>query len=72
MSTQLYAKIKRTSKYEHQNQVAKEGPHGFPFPVTVDAGWFDSYCVRGGPGGGYRLTDVNLFVIADGKELRIS
>lgn len=61
---QLYAKIKRTSKYYGQttpNQL---------FPVYVISR--GEYIVQGGPGGQYRLRDVNLFVINNGKEQRIS
>jgi len=28
--------------------------------------------VQGGPGGQYRLSDVNLFVVDEGREVRIS
>ena len=66
---QLYAKIKKTSKYYGQ------GEKGALFPVFIDAGrsGYDAdYAVQGGPGGQYRLADVNLFVVADGRELRIA
>lgn len=62
---QLYARIKRTSKYYGQ------GEKGALFPVYIRAGCGD-YHVSGGPGGQYRMRDVALYVIADGKELRIS
>jgi hypothetical protein len=71
---QLYAKIKRTSRYAYQNAQAKEEPQrwgGFPFKVYIDPS-AGGYCVKGGPGGQYRLADVNLFIIEDGRELRIS
>lgn len=71
MSQQLYAKIKKSSKYVHQNKVAQENGYGLPFPVTV-TGIDDAYCVKGGPGGQYRLADLNLFVVEDGKEVRIA
>ena len=63
---QLYAKIKRTSKYYGQTE------HGALFPVFVLAGWAEGYVVQGGPGGQYRLKDVNLYVVDDGKGMRIS
>lgn len=63
---QLYAKIKRTSKYYGQ------GEHGALFPVYVEARWAKGYAVQGGPGGQYRLIDVNLFIVDDGHEMRIS
>lgn len=62
----IYAKIKRTSKYYGQSEP------GALFPVFVVAGWRDGYVVQGGPGGQYRLRDVNLYVIQDGREMRIS
>jgi hypothetical protein len=63
---QLYAKIKRTSKYFGQTE------HGALFPVFVEVGWVGGYVVQGGPGGQYCLKDVNLYVVEDGKEMRIS
>lgn len=62
----LYAKIKRSSKYYGQ------GEKGALFEVFVEAGHPEAYVVQGGPGGQYRLSDVNLFVVKDGRELRIS
>lgn len=75
MANQLYAKIKKSSKYYYQNKWAQNNPPelggGFPFPVEIV---FDpsGYSVKGGPGGQYRLSDVNFFVIEDGQELKIS
>lgn len=66
---QLYAKIKRTSKYYSQTE-----PNQL-FPVYVAAGpdhGCGDYRVQGGPGGQYRLSDVSLFVVYDGHEQRIS
>ena len=71
---QLYAKVKRNSHYYHQNDWAKAEPErwgGFPFKVLIDPSYGD-YCVQGGPGGQYRLRDVNIYVVVDGRELRIS
>lgn len=71
---QLFAKIKKSSKYFHQNQWAKNQPAhwgGFPFKVFIDPLGGD-YCVQGGPGGQYRLTDVNIFVVEGGRELRVA
>lgn len=62
---QIYARIKRTSKYYGQ------GEKGALFPVYIRADYGD-YHVSGGPGGQYRMRDVALYVISDGKELRIS
>lgn len=64
---QIYAKIKKSSKYYGQTKP------GALFPVFVDAGIRDDYKVQGGPGGQYRLVDVNLFVLDDaGHECRIA
>lgn len=62
---QLYAKIKRASKYYGQGR--KEGL--FEIAIVPSCG---EYCVQGGPGGQYTLRDVNLYVCEDGKELRIA
>lgn len=64
---QLYAKIKRSSKYYGQagrNEI-------FPVYIVGGPGWGE-YIVQGGPGGQYRLHDVNLFVIHDGFQQRIA
>jgi len=68
---QIYAKIKKSSKYYGQNQMAKqEGV--FPFPVTITHGNDpDFYFVQGDPGGSYRLADVNLFVKDNDIDIRI-
>ncbi len=63
---QLFAKIKRSSKYHGQ------GGKGLLFPVYVIHGGAGEYVVQGGPGGQYRLADVNLFIVDDGKEMRIA
>lgn len=71
---QLFAEIKKSSKYFHQNDCAKNEPArwgGFPFKVFIDPRCGD-YCVQGGPGGQYRLDDVNIFVVEGGRELRVA
>ena len=71
---QLYAKIKRGSKYCYQNDLAIADPKrwgGFPFPVFLEAGDPAGYVVHGGPGGQYRLSDVNLYIIEGGRVLKI-
>ncbi len=70
----LYARIRESSKYFYQNDTAKKYPSqwGLPFPVCV---WPDDLCgyiVKGGPGGQYRLSDVHLAVIENGREVQIS
>jgi hypothetical protein len=72
---QLYANIKRSSKYSAQNDWAKAEPQrwgGFPFPVYIEPGDPAGYVVHGGPGGQYRLSDVNLYVVENGLEMKIS
>tara|TARA_Y100001001_G_scaffold27328_1_gene22871 strand:+ start:1832 stop:2044 length:213 start_codon:yes stop_codon:yes gene_type:complete len=67
---QIYAAIKKSSKYAHQAQMCIDRGYGHPFKVTfVDDP--QGYNVLGGVGGRYRLTDVNLYVIADGRKIRI-
>lgn len=63
---QLFAKIKRSSKYYGQ------GERGALFEVFVEAGNPAAYLVQGGPGGQYRLSDVNIFVVQGEREVRIS
>jgi hypothetical protein len=62
---QIYAEIKRSSEYAHQANA------GELFPVHVDPGR-GTYPIIGGPGGQYRLRDVWLWIVQDGKKLRIS
>ena len=69
MAQQLYAKIKKSSKYYGQNDWAKE-KGTFPFPVEI-YGYPEGYCVKGNDNQ-YRLRDVNLFVIEDGVEIKLS
>lgn len=67
---QLYAEIKKSSKYAHQAQMCRDQGFGYPFKVSIhqDA---CGYQVKGGVGGQYRLTDVNLYVIENDKQIRI-
>ncbi|AUF99779.1 hypothetical protein CXQ81_03955 [Pseudomonas sp. 09C 129] len=68
---QLYAEIKKSSKYAHQASLAKsQGEYPFQVRVLNDHG--GEYCVAGGPGSQYRLRDVNLYVISDGRKIRIN
>lgn len=61
---QLYALLKKTSEYAHQTDKL--------FPVRVVKAPYEDYVVHGGPGGVYRLKDVNIYVIEDGKQYRLS
>lgn len=54
---QLLARIRPSSKYFGQ------GEEGAFFPVCIGPG--GDYCVVGGPGGQYRLADVDLFAVFD-------
>lgn len=66
---QLYAKIKKSSKYSGQETYAiRDGV--YPFPVEISKGT-DGYVVKGGPGGQYRLADVTLHVLVGDKQIRI-
>lgn len=60
---QLYAHLKKSSEYAHQTDKL--------FEVRVDKAPYDDYVVHGGPGGLYRLRDVNFYVIEDGKQYRL-
>lgn len=60
---QLFAKIKKSSKYYATQS------DGTAFPVFIKAGHPEAYVVQGGE---YRLADVNLYVVQDGREMRIS
>ncbi len=62
---QLYAKIKRTSKYYGQGEI-----DGL-FEVFIDPSVRDEYKVQGGPGGQYRLRDVTLWVKYGDSALKI-
>ena len=68
--TQLYAKIKKSSKYYYQNDFAKER-NKFPFPVEIRGEAWGDYCIKADIGE-YRLRDVSLFVIVDGAEIKLS
>lgn len=69
---QLFAKIKRNSKYAYQNEHAIGFGYGLPFKVSIVPS-FGEYCVQGGPGGQYRLADVQLFIKDDnGAVIRIA
>ena len=63
--TQLVAQIKRSSKYFGQ------GKEGARFPVSIQS---DScgYVVLGGPGGQYRLVDVNLFAAIGDSQVKLT
>ncbi|WP_197485430.1 hypothetical protein [Delftia sp. GW456-R20] len=53
----LRARIRNSSKYFGQ------GVEGALFPICIRAG--GGYCVAGGPGGQYRLDDVDIFAVVD-------
>lgn len=53
----LFARIRASSKYHDQTD------NGEIFPIVIGPG--PDYKVQGGPGGQYRLQDVDLFVAFD-------
>lgn len=71
---QLYAKVRIDSKYAYQNKKAEKDPDrwGWPFRVRIVGCQRSDYLVQGGPGGQYRLDDVDLYVVEDGVEVQIS
>lgn len=60
---QLFARIKKSSEYAHQSDKL--------FPVRVANAPHNDYVVYGGPGGLYRLRDVNFYVIDGDKQYRL-
>lgn len=56
----LLARIRPSSKYFGQ------GDEGRLFSVAITAP--EEYCVKGGPGGRYRLSDVDLFAVFDSED----
>lgn len=56
---QLCATIRSESKYAYQMQHLPADQQFFVVNIRADLG---GYCVLGGPGGAYRLTDVHLYV----------
>ena len=68
---QLYARIKRSSKYRGQADKLGPDPNAL-FPVEVVQGDPMGYVVQGGPGGQYRLADVRLFVIEGHTRQQVS
>lgn len=71
MHQQLYAEIRKSSRYANQAQRQREiGPYPFPVVIAPDC---CGYVVQGGYGGQYRLEDVHLVVLHDdGTQTRIS
>ncbi|MHB0817694.1 hypothetical protein ACYCFK_05395 [Stutzerimonas stutzeri] len=67
---QLYASIKESSKYHSQNAWGIQQGYGHPFPVRFQA-VSDAYVIKGGPGGQYRLEDVELYVMHTGEPHRV-
>ncbi|KIH84241.1 hypothetical protein UCMB321_2041 [Pseudomonas batumici] len=69
---QLVAEIKKTSKYAHQaNFMRNSCTYTYPFACAIDSDGGGEYVVKGGIGGQYRLADVNLYVIAEGRKIRL-
>ncbi len=61
---QLFARIKKSSEYAYQTDKL--------FPVRVGTPPYDDYVVHGGPGGVYRLRDVNFYVLVEYKPMRLA
>lgn len=61
---QLYARIRKTSKYAHQTDKL--------FEVRVGKAPYDNFVVHGGPGGVYALRDVHFYVMVDGKPMKLT
>lgn len=63
LCTELFAQIKASSKYAWQDKAL--------FAVEI-APCSDGYVVRGGVGGRYRLSDVDLYAKTDGEIIKIT
>ena len=61
---QLYARIRKSSKYAHQTDKL--------FEVRVGTAPYDDFVVHGGPGGVYALRDVHFYVMVAGKPMKLS
>lgn len=61
---QLYALIRKSSKYAHQTDKL--------FKVRVGKPPYDNFVVHGGPGGVYALRDVYFYVLVDGKPMKLT
>lgn len=61
---QLYARLRKTSKYAHQTDKL--------FEVRVGKPPYDNFVVHGGPGGVYALRDVHFYVLVDGKPIKLT
>lgn len=57
----LLARIRKSSKYYDG-----QGEGDALFPISI--GFAGDYCVHGGPGGQYRLKDVDLFAVFDDQK----
>lgn len=68
---QVFARLRKSSKYYYQKRFAKDRGE-YPFRVTLRENYGDEYVVKGGPGGQYRLSDVDLFVVRDDDFVCIS
>lgn len=68
---QLFAEIKKSSKYADQVDWCRSGPCGYPFRVRIEVDSLDDYIVKGGVGGRYRLSDVNLYQVHDGRKIKV-
>lgn len=67
--TQLYATVKKRSRYYRQNEF--EGRKPVPFPVQLAFESDPNWPVKGGLGGQYTLWDVDLWVQRHGGFMRI-
>ena len=63
--TKLVAQIKKSSKYFGQ------GKEGARFPVSIQSD-LCGYVVLGGPGGQYRLADVNLYAVVGDNQVKLT
>lgn len=71
MGQQLYAGIKEGSRYHSQIEFGKSCGWPHPFPIQLES-CPEGYVVRGGVGGRYRMEDVDLYVVKQGRKVRVA
>lgn len=70
--TQLYATIKKTSRYATQQSYhLDEKGKPLPFEVKIGEKHGDELRAIGGVGGNYDVKDLNYFIKHDGKFIKI-
>ena len=70
--TQLYAMIKKNTKYYSQRTYHTDNKgKPIPFDIEIDEKETNGYAAKGGVGGQYPIKDLNFYVKVNGKFTRI-